>query len=114
MSDSKCRILQVRRSIEQTDANALHNLDTSLSDSADEYSSNVQPFDDDDMYGSDHGMDIVSEASENEEVAKILEGPEEIVVSAGECPIMSEDLTPNRMIVSFSCFRRCTQIRKTC
>jgi hypothetical protein len=79
-----------------------------------EYSSNVQPFDDDDMYGSDHGMDIVSELSENEEVAEILEGPEERVVSAGECPIMSEDLTLNRMIVSFSCFRRCTQIQKTC
>jgi hypothetical protein len=93
MSDGECYILQVRRSIEQTDANALHNLDTSPSDSADEYSSDVQPFNDNDMYGSDHGMEIVSESSENEEVVKILEGPEERVVSAGACPIMSDNLT---------------------
>jgi len=45
----------------------LDNPDTSFSDPIDISSSDVESFDEDDMYGSDHGMEIVSESSDEEQ-----------------------------------------------
>jgi hypothetical protein len=74
------------------DMNALHHLDTYLIDPADKSSSGVESFDNNDMYGSDHGMEIVSESMETEAEVEISQSLEVGAVSANLSPLMSEDL----------------------
>jgi hypothetical protein len=82
------------------------------SDPVDEHSSDIESYNEDDMYGLDHGMEIVSESSDEPEevgasyhgmetVSESMDEPEEVgasqssdggAVSHKPCPIMSEDL----------------------
>jgi hypothetical protein len=70
----------------QADDNAL------FSDPVDESTSDVESFNEDDMYGSDNGMEIVSESSDDEEEVDIAQSQEDSTVSAWVCLIMSKDL----------------------
>jgi hypothetical protein len=45
------------------------------------------------MYGSDHGMEVMSESSDDEEEEEILQSPEGRAVSPKACPKMSKYLT---------------------
>ncbi len=63
----------------------LNNPDTSFSNPIDISSSNVESFDEDDMYGLDHSMEIVSESSD-EEQAEMSQFSENRMVGAWECP----------------------------
>ena len=45
------------------------------------------------MYGLDHGMETVSESSDEENEAEILQSPEGRLVSAWTLPTKSDDLT---------------------
>ncbi len=71
----------------------LHNTDTSFSDPVDMFLSDAESFNEDDMYGSDHGMETVSESSDEENEAEILQSPEGRLVSAWTLPTKSDDLT---------------------
>src|SRR6266702_3620107 len=71
----------------------LRNSDTSFSNPVDMSSSDAESFDEDDMYGSDHGMETVSESSDEESEAKILQSPEGRPVSVWTLPAKSDDLT---------------------
>jgi hypothetical protein len=82
-------------------------------DPGDESSSDVESFNEDDMYGSDHGMEIVSESPDDEEEGEISPLSENATVSGKACLIMSEDLIMSRMMVLLSCFRRCRQHQQT-
>ena len=59
-----------------------HRLDVSFSDQGDELLSDVKSFNEDDMYGSDHGMEVVSESTDNEEEVDIPQSSDDGAVSA--------------------------------
>jgi len=71
----------------------LCNTDTSFSNPVDMSLSDAESFDEDDMYGLDHGMETVSESSDEENEAEILQSPEGRLVSAWTLPTKSDDLT---------------------
>ena len=54
--------------------------DTCFSDPIEVSSSDVESFDEDDMYGSDHCMDVVSESSDRGEQADDIQPHEELMV----------------------------------
>ncbi len=64
--------------------------------------SDAESFNEDDMYGSDHGMETVSESLDEENEAKILQSPEGRLVSAWTLPTKSDDLTSVGLMVPLS------------
>jgi hypothetical protein len=59
-------IAQDQQSMQRMHRKTLQNPETSFSDPIDVDTSDVESFDEDDMYGSDHGMETVSESSDDE------------------------------------------------
>jgi hypothetical protein len=55
--------------------------DSAFSEPVDESLSGVESFDEDDMYGSDHEMEVVREESDEDENVKLLQQPEDREVS---------------------------------
>jgi hypothetical protein len=60
--------------------------DVYFSDPVDELSSDVESFNEDDMYGSDHEMEAVSESTDNEEEADVPQSSDDRAVSAQQHP----------------------------
>jgi hypothetical protein len=60
---------------------AFHHPEVSFSDPVDELSSDVESFNEDDMYGSDHCMEVVSESTDNEEEVDVPQLSEDRAVS---------------------------------
>jgi hypothetical protein len=64
----------------QTSDEAHDNPDTYFSDPVDIASSDAESFDEDDMYGLDYSMEVVSESSDDEGEVEISESTEERMV----------------------------------
>ena len=61
--------------------NRRKNPDSAFSEPVDESLSGVESFDEDDMYGSDHGMEVVHESSDEDKNVKQFQPPEDREVS---------------------------------
>jgi hypothetical protein len=79
-------VAQDQRRMQRTNRKALHNPETSFSDPIDVDTSDAESFDEDDMYGSDHGMETVSESSDDENEVEVSETSLEIVVCVWPFP----------------------------
>jgi hypothetical protein len=77
----------------RTNPKTLHNPETSFSEPVDAFSSDAESFDEDDMYGSDHGMQTVGEVSDDEKEVEASEASFGRAVFDGHFLIPSEQLT---------------------
>jgi hypothetical protein len=88
-------IPHVHQSTGRTSQEALDDLDMSFSDPVDEPSSDAESFDEDDMYGLGHGMEVISESSDDEDEADMLQSSEERMV----CRCVSKHVLISEIVV---------------
>lgn len=97
---------QALRSTRQASYGALDDPDLSFSDPVDTSSSDVESYDEDDMYGLDHGMEVVSESSGDEDDADTSPLTEDWTVCHHIFWACFEIWHLSRIIGSWSCCRR--------